>query len=416
MYPDYYVDTSYGLNAATSTISGFMLAFVVIVSIIGIAISIISIVSLWRIFTKKGKPGWASLIPIYNIYIMCQIAGLSGIYVLLCFIPLVNIYALIMIFNGISKAFGKATGFTVGLILLPYVFMPILAFGKDSQTVEETATTSAQNTTDNTIPVTNESTSNEESMNLEKSAGYEAPTFGPTPAQENLNSVVQPNAVSQQASIMNPSFGKSLQNDNFNQNQFNNVSYQQPTQEVQSAPSFNNQNQMYGEPNSVGSNNQTFQNVPNGMNSFDASQNASPNLNTFDFNSAAQNVQAPPTNVAQPVNNPLENQISENVNTSSNAQAFNLNQQVETQPIINMQSEVEPQSQPVSSVAMNDVQKQNNNFTNFGTPQQTPNLSNNVPNFEQPILNQNTFQPSETLDMQEDLTQQNNQTNGNQNT
>ena len=88
------------------------------------------IASQWKVFTKAGQPGWACLIPIYNIYIMTKIANKPGWWVaVILLVPIVNIVFIIMLIHEISKAFGKETGFTVGLILLGFVFWPILAFG-----------------------------------------------------------------------------------------------------------------------------------------------------------------------------------------------------------------------------------------------------------------------------------------------
>lgn len=83
----------------------------------------------WKIFTKAGQAGWKCLIPFYNIYIQLQIAKQPTIWLLFFFIPLINIYFVIRHVHGISRAFGKDVGFTIGLILLPYIFIPILAFG-----------------------------------------------------------------------------------------------------------------------------------------------------------------------------------------------------------------------------------------------------------------------------------------------
>lgn len=95
----------------------------------GIIIGIISIVSMWMIFTKAGKPGWASIIPIYNVVVLLDIVGRPVWWILLLLIPFVNIIAIIIIYNDLSKAFGKGVGFTVGLILLSFIFLPMLAFG-----------------------------------------------------------------------------------------------------------------------------------------------------------------------------------------------------------------------------------------------------------------------------------------------
>ncbi|HEX4876855.1 MAG TPA: DUF5684 domain-containing protein [Chitinophagaceae bacterium] len=83
----------------------------------------------WKVFVKAGQPGWAAIIPIYNIYIMTKIGGKPGYWTLLCLIPLVNIVFIIWLYNMISKSFGKDEGFTAGLILLGFIFWPILGFG-----------------------------------------------------------------------------------------------------------------------------------------------------------------------------------------------------------------------------------------------------------------------------------------------
>jgi Family of unknown function (DUF5684) len=93
------------------------------------AIALLQIIAQWKVFTKAGQPGWACIIPIYNIYIMTKIAGKPGIWVLWILIPLVNIVFIIWLYNMISKSFGHDEGFTVGLILLGIIFWPILGFG-----------------------------------------------------------------------------------------------------------------------------------------------------------------------------------------------------------------------------------------------------------------------------------------------
>lgn len=95
---------------------------------------ILLLISLWKIFKKANKPGWASLIPIYNGIVLIQIGGKPAWWFLLLLIPFVNIVITIMIFHNLSKAFGKGSGFTLGLIFLPIIFFPILAFG-DAQLI-----------------------------------------------------------------------------------------------------------------------------------------------------------------------------------------------------------------------------------------------------------------------------------------
>ena len=94
-----------------------------------LALVVFIIAAMWKVFVKAGQPGWAAIIPIYNIYIMTKIAGKPGIWTLLCLIPVVNYIFTIWLYNMISKSFGKDEGFTVGLVLLGIVFWPILGFG-----------------------------------------------------------------------------------------------------------------------------------------------------------------------------------------------------------------------------------------------------------------------------------------------
>lgn len=93
------------------------------------AIWLFLIAAMWKVFTKAGQPGWAAIIPIYNLYVMTKIAGKPGWWVLMFFLPIVNIIFLIWLYNMISKSFGKDEGFTAGLIILGVIFWPILGFG-----------------------------------------------------------------------------------------------------------------------------------------------------------------------------------------------------------------------------------------------------------------------------------------------
>ena len=102
-----------------------------IIFIVGLALAVAAflIAAMWKVFTKAGQPGWAAIIPIYNIYIMTKIGGKPGYWTLLCLIPLVNYIFVVWLYNMVSKSFGKDEGFTVGLVLLGIVFWPILGFG-----------------------------------------------------------------------------------------------------------------------------------------------------------------------------------------------------------------------------------------------------------------------------------------------
>jgi hypothetical protein len=97
--------------------------------IIYVAILGLVLASMWAIFAKAGKPGWAALIPIYNLIVLLEIVGKPWWWLLLMLIPLVNVVFAVWTYNLLSKSFGKSEGFTAGLILLSFIFLPILAFG-----------------------------------------------------------------------------------------------------------------------------------------------------------------------------------------------------------------------------------------------------------------------------------------------
>jgi hypothetical protein len=104
----------------------FFLFFIVVV--------VLYIAAYWRVYTKAGEPGWGSLIPIYNLYLLCKIAGRPGWWLLLYFIPFVNIGISLIVSLDLAKAFSKSSGFGVGLWLLSFIFYPILGFGSAQYT------------------------------------------------------------------------------------------------------------------------------------------------------------------------------------------------------------------------------------------------------------------------------------------
>jgi hypothetical protein len=90
---------------------------------------ILLIAAMWKVFSKAGQPGWAAIIPIFNMYVLCKVAGRPGWWVILMLIPFVNFIILIIVSIDIARNFGKGVGFGIGLFLLPFIFYPILGFG-----------------------------------------------------------------------------------------------------------------------------------------------------------------------------------------------------------------------------------------------------------------------------------------------
>jgi Family of unknown function (DUF5684) len=112
--------------AALLASSGAGLGILVIVYI---AIIVFEIAALWQVFVKAGHPGWAAIIPFYNYYVLLKIVGRPGWWLILYFIPIVNIIVWIIVAIDLAKSFAKSSGFAVGLILLAFIFIPILGFG-----------------------------------------------------------------------------------------------------------------------------------------------------------------------------------------------------------------------------------------------------------------------------------------------
>ena len=121
-------------DAAVNAVAGAVGVFYVVWLLICLAIAVLSIVSLWKILEKAGKPGWGALIPYYNYYLLYQISFGNGWLFLLLLVPCVNIVFAIMQSFKLATAFGKDVAYGFGILFLPIIFLPMLAFG-DSEYV-----------------------------------------------------------------------------------------------------------------------------------------------------------------------------------------------------------------------------------------------------------------------------------------
>ena len=155
--------------ASLSILAGFLLIFYVIFLLIAIAAAVLSIIGLWKIFTKAGRHGWAAIIPFYSSYVLYDVGGFPPMLVfvnigvaviailqlffstLLLFKTVDIVLPIISVFNALSfcgsiacfvlqllaymniaKKFGKSAGFGVGMTFLPFIFNMILGFDKDA--------------------------------------------------------------------------------------------------------------------------------------------------------------------------------------------------------------------------------------------------------------------------------------------
>jgi len=117
-------DTGYeGAGGTAAGIVGLLF------TLIWLAVMVLVIAGLWKVFVKAGKPGWACLVPIYNIIVLLEIAGKELWWIILFFIPVVNFVILILVSIAVAEKFGKGAGFGLGLAFLPMFFFPLLGFG-----------------------------------------------------------------------------------------------------------------------------------------------------------------------------------------------------------------------------------------------------------------------------------------------
>ena len=113
--------------AATGALAGLGIGMFLVM----MAIAVVFIIGYWKVFVKAGQPGWAILIPIYNIYILLKIAGRPGWWVLLFLIPFVNIVIMLLVAIDVAKSFGQSAVFGVVLLfLLSGIGYLVLGFGK----------------------------------------------------------------------------------------------------------------------------------------------------------------------------------------------------------------------------------------------------------------------------------------------
>lgn len=94
-----------------------------------LALVVVSLVGMWKVFTKAGKPGWAAIVPFYNAYCLCEISLGNGWLFLLCFVPCVGAVLAVILSFKLAQAFGKGVGFGFGLLFFNFIFMMILGFG-----------------------------------------------------------------------------------------------------------------------------------------------------------------------------------------------------------------------------------------------------------------------------------------------
>ena len=100
--------------------------------LIYLAFMVLMVASLWKIYDKAGEPGWAAIVPIYNVVVLLKIVGRPIWWLVLLMIPFVNFIIAILVMIDLAKSFGQGAGYGLGLVFLPFIFSPMLAFGDAS--------------------------------------------------------------------------------------------------------------------------------------------------------------------------------------------------------------------------------------------------------------------------------------------
>jgi hypothetical protein len=106
-----------------------------IVLVLYLAVIVVALVGMWKMFVKAGYPGWYSIVPIFNSYILIKMARKPGWWLLLSLIPFVNLWVQLVVGKEIALRFGK--GQVYGLLLCGLLGIGYIILGFNSDTYSE---------------------------------------------------------------------------------------------------------------------------------------------------------------------------------------------------------------------------------------------------------------------------------------
>ena len=122
------------LDKADLLIIEFLIGFIIFF----LALAVVRIIAMWKVFKKAGRGGWEAIVPFYNAWVLYEISGLKGWIIFFAFIPYIGTLATlvftIIAYINLSRAFNKNDAYSIGLLFLPTIFFSILGFGKDEYT------------------------------------------------------------------------------------------------------------------------------------------------------------------------------------------------------------------------------------------------------------------------------------------
>lgn len=116
-----------------SAMMSAMVVIYMVIALVNLVVYVLSIIADYRLFEKAGEEGWKAIIPFYNYFVLCRIVMGDSLWFWLGFVPGINVFGRLYIRFKTGEAYGKTTGFNIGMMLLPYIFRVILAF--DAKTV-----------------------------------------------------------------------------------------------------------------------------------------------------------------------------------------------------------------------------------------------------------------------------------------
>ena len=97
--------------------------------IVPLAVLLVMVAGMWKTCAKAGKPGWAAIVPIYNIVVILQIVGRPVWFLVLLLVPIVNFVVAVLLCLDLAKSFGKSAAYGIGILFLGFIFVPMLGFG-----------------------------------------------------------------------------------------------------------------------------------------------------------------------------------------------------------------------------------------------------------------------------------------------
>ena len=171
--------------------SGFGIGLIV-EFILGVSLCVLLLISLIKIYKKFDQAWWKAIVPIYNIFVLTQMAEKSILYFALFLVPVVNIYAAYVVYSSICEKLGKSKKMAIGILLMPYIFIPMIAFNNNISVVKSSSETKqeVESSSDESYESPTVSSDNMYSQNMVQN-NYQAQDYSNINMQSNYNDINQ---------------------------------------------------------------------------------------------------------------------------------------------------------------------------------------------------------------------------------